>query len=51
MHYTDLLLHNLKLRLSNPNPSPCLLDVHQIVTHGDLIFRVIVKMEILRSIF
>ncbi len=51
MHYKDLLLHNLKLGLSNPNPSPCLLHAHQIVTYGDLIFCVIAKMEILRSIF
>lgn len=46
----DLLLHSPKFKLLNPNPSSCLLPIHKIAKDGDLIFRVIVKMEISRSI-
>jgi hypothetical protein len=47
----DLLLCSLELMLLNPNPFPCLLLAHQIAIDGELIFHVIEKMEISRSIF
>jgi hypothetical protein len=45
MSSKDLLFHNQKFSLSNPNPSQCWLPKRQIATHGDFSFCVITQIE------